>query len=964
MTDQSTTNKNNHSPFLSGGGEMGELTRRFDWSKSPLGSPMKWPQSLQITLGNVLSSGFPMFLFWGSELICFYNDAFRPSLGTDGKHPALGKKGQEVWPEIWSFIGPLIEGVISTGKPVWFENQLVPFYRNGRIEEIYWTFSYSRVLDDQGQAGGVLVTCMETTQTVLAQKRMEVSEKRFQSLVREASIGIIVVTGKDLKVEIANESYLKLARCSYEDIIGKRLFDTFPKSENFFRPIIEGVMRSGEPFYLYDRPYPQVRGDRDDGGFLNLVFQPYTDAEGLITGVIVLCQDVTSQVLVREKIKASEQRLRNLIVEAPIGFCLISADNLVVEIANDKFIEVVGRAREEIVGRMYWDVFPEARVLFESDLRQVVETGEQYNAKEVLMVVVRQGKTEDVYLTFVFQALKSEGGEVDKVLISVIENTEQVLARKKIEESEAKVRKIIHNSPESVAIAVFLGRDLVIDICNKSFTKILGKGENIVGKPLLQVLPELENQPFPKLLDDVYTTGTIYQSLGSPANLMHNGVLITKYFNICFTPLLDSKGKVYAILDISYDVTEHVLAKKKLEEKEQILQTAISLAELGTWSLNLVDGTTVVSHQLAEMLGLDENQVTADRLMSLIIEPDRDHVRRKFDEAKLVSSGGHYDAEYRVRNAKNGKVHVVHASGQAYFDTTGNLTGMEGITRDITIYRELQLALEQEVRRRTEELQAANEELASTNEELSESTQRLIRTNEELNQFAYASSHDLQEPLRKIRIFSDRLLSVGDLSPHSIELAKKIHRSAERMSMLIRSLLEFSQLVRPEETFVPVDINVVIENVKQDLEFVIQEKSAYIRHENLPVIRASELQMHQLFHNLLSNSLKFVPPGRKPQIVISSQSVSGKELKMHNGRAKDNSEYFVIKVSDNGIGFDKQYADHIFEIFKRLHGRTEFVGSGIGLALCKRILTNHHGFIHAESDIGSGSTFHIFLPKN
>ena len=147
-----------------------------------------------------------MFLFWGSELICFYNDAFRPSLGTDGKHPALGKKGQEVWPEIWSFIGPLIEGVISTGKPVWFENQLVPFYRNGRMEDIYWTFSYSRVLDDQGQPGGVLVTCMETTQTVLAQKRMEASEKRFQSLIREASIGIIVVTGEDLKVEIANES--------------------------------------------------------------------------------------------------------------------------------------------------------------------------------------------------------------------------------------------------------------------------------------------------------------------------------------------------------------------------------------------------------------------------------------------------------------------------------------------------------------------------------------------------------------------------------------------------------------------------------------------------------------------------------------------------------------------------------------------------------------------------------------
>src|ERR1043165_6424689 len=121
--------------FLQGGGEMGTLTRNHDWKNTPLGDPADWSQSLRTTVGLLLHSAFPMFLFWGKDLICFYNDAFRPSLGAEGKHPALGKQGREVWPEIWDFIGPLIQGVIESGKPVWFEDQLVPFHRNGRVEE-------------------------------------------------------------------------------------------------------------------------------------------------------------------------------------------------------------------------------------------------------------------------------------------------------------------------------------------------------------------------------------------------------------------------------------------------------------------------------------------------------------------------------------------------------------------------------------------------------------------------------------------------------------------------------------------------------------------------------------------------------------------------------------------------------------------------------------------------------------
>src|SRR6478736_6467765 len=155
--------------FLNGGGEAAELIASIDWSQTSLGAIEWWPQSLRTTLSIILHSKFPMFLFWGSDLICFYNDAYRPSLGNDGKHPsAMGSHGEDVWPEIWDIIKPLIDQVLNRGEATWSENQLIPIYRNGKIEDVYWTFSYSPVNDESGEVSGVLVTCNETTEKVMA----------------------------------------------------------------------------------------------------------------------------------------------------------------------------------------------------------------------------------------------------------------------------------------------------------------------------------------------------------------------------------------------------------------------------------------------------------------------------------------------------------------------------------------------------------------------------------------------------------------------------------------------------------------------------------------------------------------------------------------------------------------------------------------------------------------------------
>jgi two-component system, OmpR family, sensor histidine kinase VicK len=172
--------------FLRGGGEMGRLTRSHNWLASELGEPSGWPQSLKTMLGIILHSKFPMFLWWGPNLLCFYNDAYRPSLGNNGKHPAiLGMPAAEAWPEIWDFISPLIRQIFDGSEAVFFEDLLVPIFRNGKMEDVYWTFSYSPVGDESGLVAGVLVTCTETTHKVEMLRDLRLSEERFQNDVSE-----------------------------------------------------------------------------------------------------------------------------------------------------------------------------------------------------------------------------------------------------------------------------------------------------------------------------------------------------------------------------------------------------------------------------------------------------------------------------------------------------------------------------------------------------------------------------------------------------------------------------------------------------------------------------------------------------------------------------------------------------------------------------------------------------------
>ena len=253
-------------------------------------------------------------------------------------------------------------------------------------------------------------------------------------------------------------------------------------------------------------------------------------------------------------------------------------------------------------------------------------------------------------------------------------------------------------------------------------------------------------------------------------------------------------------------------------------------------------------------------------------------------------------------------------------------------------------------------------EIRQNQDMLSKNIQQLEDSNTELEQYAYAASHDLQEPLRKIRIYGNFLeeYQYEKLDEKGKTHLKKIIQSAERLSILIQDILNFSGIKR-EKIFVKTDLNEILLQVQTDLELSIEQTHARIERSRLPVIDAIPLQISQLFFNLLVNAIKFTKDGECPIITISSRLMDGEEIKELD-RLNKKLNYCELLISDKGIGFCQQYERQIFGMFKRLNAKTEYAGSGIGLALCEKVVTNHNGKIFATSIEGEGTTFHVILP--
>ena len=378
--------------------------------------------------------------------------------------------------------------------------------------------------------------------------------------------------------------------------------------------------------------------------------------------------------------------------------------------------------------------------------------------------------------------------------------------------------------------------------------------------------------------------------------------------------------------ELEQEIAERERAEEALRASEARFRELYDDAPVGYHELDAEGRITRVNHTELAMLGYSAQEMLGHPVWEFIVENE---ASRRAVMGKLTGPATSRRSFERLYRRKDGTVLPVLIEDRLLENVRGQVIGIRSTIEDISA------------------LKRAEERLKQTMEELE-------RSNKELERFAYVASHDLQEPLRKVRAFGDLLKRKGasGLDDRGRDYLARIQNAASRMSALINDLLAFSRVTTKGQPFVPVDLSEVVEGVLSDLEVRIKESHARVEVEGLPTIDADGMQMRQLFQNLIGNSLKFVREGVTPVVKVRGTILAG----------QDERRLWRVTVEDNGIGFDEKYADSIFDVFRRLHARDEYAGTGIGLAICRKIVERHGGRITARSSPGHGTTFIVTLP--
>lgn len=487
------------------------------------------------------------------------------------------------------------------------------------------------------------------------------------------------------------------------------------------------------------------------------------------------------------------------------------------------------------------------------------------------------------------------------------------------------LKDIVNNTP--IPIAVYSGNELKIELANTAMIKAWGKGDQVLGKKYFDVLPEIKREDFFQQATTALKTGVPFHADDKKVELLIDGKLTTYYFNYSFIPLADQDGHIYGVMNTGVDVTDIHMSKLQLQSAEERLRIAIDSSGMGTYEIDLGTRKVKACGNFNTIVGI-EGEVSNERLLAKL-HPEDLPLREKAHQEALTT--GVITYESRIINKKE-SYRWIKINGRVMKDANGNDTAIIGIIQDIHEQREFEQELKRQVTHSTEELR---------------------RSNDDLLHFASVVSHDLREPVRKIKIFNTLLRNEKGtaFNENSTKYLAKIDRSTQRMSNIIEGILSYSTMDKTQQIIEPIDLSQIIENIKTDLELIIKEKGAILNAAVLPEIEGAPILITQLFYNLIQNALKFSKADQPPRVTITSNLVS------LNG-----DDAVQIIITDNGIGMDPAFAEKIFTAFERLNSKDQYEGNGLGLALCRKIVNRHHGTITAWGEKDNGAEFRVTLP--
>lgn len=797
--------------------------------------------------------------------------------------------------------------------------------------------------------------------------RMEAENAKayWRSLFEYAPGLFLVLKPFSHEIVAVSEAYLKATMTRREEIMGRTLFEVFPDDPNL--PEATGVRNLSASLarvehekatdvmavQLYPVRKPAGEEEEFEERYWSPINSPVFDHNGNLVFIIHRVEDVTDYVHLKEakwsgKENALETRTEHM--EADI----VSRSQELLKL-NEQLREVQRELLEaQRIGNLgSWNYDYEMKTLFVSehmlhifgiqpDKATLVSPGRFYItdplervrvwdainhdypgegiANKEIEIKLPDGETKTMYIR-----KEITTGASKKPLKSagiVLDITEKRISERKLLESEERFSVAFRTNPDALVISN-LTNGSILDV-NESFEKITGWGrEEVIGKSAVSLGIYAFADDRKKIMNKIRNNGRIRNQEVRFKNRAGEEIICL----LSSEQLKLSGGK--AILTIFRDVTETKRAEEALIENRKNLLEAQRLAHLGNYTYELKDNKLEWSDELYEIWEVDRNIPVPppEELFEKIHPEDRERLNRLLNEKNDANNP--VETEFRVLFA-DGRIKYIQIITRLEYDESGDLIKRSGVVIDITERKLAQMELEEILK----ELERSNKELE--------------RSNKELEQFAYVASHDLQEPLRMVSSYL-KLLSKryeDKLDNKAREYIEYAVDGAMRMDSLIKGLLSFSRITTKAKAPQQVDLNQVVSNVQKDLKASVEENDAILEVGKLPVLRADDSQMYQLFQNLITNALKF-KKDRQPVIRIN---------------AREEKKHWMFSVEDNGIGIEPEFFDRIFVIFQRLHERERYPGTGLGLAICKKIVERHGGRIWVESEAGKGTTFYFTLP--
>ncbi len=718
------------------------------------------------------------------------------------------------------------------------------------------------------------------------------------------------------------------------------LFDALPELEGQgIREILSEVMDTGIPNIGNELEVYLIRNKKKEKTYFNFIYQPLRDDDRTISGIIVVCNEVTTLVDSKNKLKESEAHFRSLISRSPIAMTIFVGPEFIIESANEVLLkDIWKKSLHEVIGQKLLDVFPELKTQkFPELLKQVYESGVTYKENEALAYIGSAAGMNAFYLDFEYAPLLDAEKRVFAIMVTINDVTEKVEARKKITNAEERARLAI----ESSELGTFDLNTITEEfICSPRYFEIFGFKQPVPHQDCINKLhPE-----------DLIIREKAFKKAEKTGKLSYEMRIIKeqneiKWIRVDGQFFYNNLGKPIRLLGTLRDITERKRTEDELMlnvEKFRLL--ADSMPQF-VWTSNPSGELNYFNQSMFDYSGLSKENMLKEGWLKIIHENDRTESFKKWMDA--LKTGKSFLMEHRFRK-HDGVYRWQLSRAVPQRNANGEIQMWVGTSTDIHDQKTSAQKLEELVDERTRELKRANVELENMNQELAS--------------FAYISSHDLQEPLRKIQTFASRVVEseMQHLSDQGKNYFLRMQSAANRMQKLINDLLVYSRANAEERVFEKIDLNNLLNEIKNEFADTLQEKNGSLEVKALPVVEGITFQLRQLFINLISNSIKFSKKDVPLKIQISSEIVKGEQINNRNIIRDD--YYFHISVKDNGIGFDAIHQQKIFEVFQRLHNKSEYDGTGIGLSICKKIVENHQGIISADSIPLQGATFHINLP--